>query len=166
MRFKIIPPGVSENSSERRPRRLVQKLALRKARAIASRHPGAWVLGADTVVACQGRILFKPKNRRDCARILRSLNGRWHRVYTGVALVHARTGKAWERVAISKVKARRLAPKELNRLIGKHMDKSGAYAVQDRQDLFIERIQGPLDNVIGLPLSIVRKLLKRTGSRS
>ncbi|MBI4346818.1 MAG: septum formation protein Maf [Elusimicrobia bacterium] len=159
--FRIVPSRVPEDSRERNPRRLAGELALRKAEAVAKRRPGTLVLGADTVVWCAGELLGKPSGREEARRILGRLNGRWHRVYTGVALVDADSGRAWREVALSRVKARRLPDAELDRLAGKHMDKAGAYAVQDREDPFIEKIEGDYDNVVGLPLASVRRLLKR-----
>ncbi|MFH2203199.1 MAG: nucleoside triphosphate pyrophosphatase [Elusimicrobiota bacterium] len=164
--FLIIPAEVSERCAEHAPRRLVVKLALRKARAVAREHPDALVLGADTVVAHRGAVIVKPRSRADSSRILNTLNGKVHRVYTGVALVDGASGKSWTAAAVSKVKARRLPPAELERFIGKHMDKAGAYAVQDRRDPFIERIEGPRDNVIGLPLECVRQLLRRAATQT
>ncbi|MFA6093196.1 MAG: Maf family protein [Elusimicrobiota bacterium] len=160
--FCVLPSDAGEDSSTTEPRKLVLELALRKARSVAqalNRH--ALVLGADTLVVCRGEILAKPLDRADGRRILRMLNGSWHRVYTGVALVDASTGKAWKTACVSRVKARRLAPETLERYVGKHMDKAGAYAVQDQDDPFIERIDGPYDNVVGLPLACVRSLLRR-----
>ncbi len=159
--FSILPSNVSEASCEKNPRKLVSQLALRKALAVARNSPDSLVLGADTVVVYQGRIIVKPKNRKDSARILNNLNGHVHRVYTGVALVDSSTGRSWREVAVSKVKARKLPPEALERFVGKHMDKAGAYAVQDRKDPFIEKITGPRDNVIGLPLQSVRRLLRK-----
>ncbi len=150
--FRVIPSKVDEDCLEKTPRRIVSALALRKARSVAEQKPGSLVLGADTIVVCRGRILLKPRDLEDSRRILGLLNGRWHRVYTGVALVDSRTGKAFCAVALTRVKARRLAGSELDEIAGRHMDKAGAYAVQDESDPFIERIVGPLDNVIGLPI--------------
>ncbi|MBI4385837.1 MAG: Maf-like protein [Elusimicrobia bacterium] len=185
MPFRIVPPKVSENSSQRDIRRLVRELALKKARWVArsigrraggpsagcrsARHaaPAAldriWVLGADTLVACLGKILAKPRNRRDSLRMLSILNGRWHRVYTGVALVHAASRRALRDVTLSRVKARRLSAAALESLAGKHLDNSGSYALQDRRDPFIEKVVGPVDNVIGLPMGCVRRLIRRAG---
>ncbi len=158
--FRIIIPRVGEESPQRRPSRLVATLALRKARSVARKHPGALILGADTIVVHKGRIIQKPTDQKDSQRILKLLNGGWHRVYTGVALIDS-AGKAWRDVAVSRVKARRLPEETLMRFAGRHMDKAGGYAVQDTGDPFIERIVGPLDNVIGLPLDTVKKLLRR-----
>jgi len=162
--FRIAPSRISETSRSREPRALVLELALRKARAVAAGHERGLVLGADTIVFCAGEILFKPQSQKDSARILNLLNGRWHRVYTGVALVDVSSGISWRAVAVTRVKARKLSAAELQSLVGKHMDKAGAYAVQDRSDPFIERIEGDLDNVIGLPLAIVRNLLRKAAS--
>lgn len=162
--FTVSPARVSERSTETRPRKLVDLLALRKARAVAAKNPGTLVLGADTIVVLRGAILGKPRDLADCRRILAGLNGRWHRVYTGVALVDADTGRCWREVAVSRVKARALPDAHLERLVGRHMDKAGAYAVQDADDPFVERIVGPFDNVIGLPLASVRRLLKRASA--
>ena len=158
--FKVVPSRVSERSSVKDPRRLVSLLAERKARSVARGRAGL-VLGADTVVVCRGKILGKPRDLKDSARILSLLNGTWHRVYTGVALVDAGTGKAWKAVVASKVKARKLSPERILSMAGRHMDKAGSYAVQDGKDPFISRIAGPYDNVVGLPLAAVRALLKR-----
>ena len=160
MAFRVIPSGVHERSRETDPRRLVVELALRKALDIARRHPEATVLGADTIVVCQGRILGKPAHHADSLRILRLLNGRWQDVYTGVAVV--REGGRWARTKAvrSRVLARRLSEEQLRRLAGKHLDKAGAYAVQDRNDPFIERIVGDYGNIVGLPLEATRRLLQ------
>lgn len=159
--FRIVPADVSEASREKDPRRLVVLLALRKARAVARRHPAALVLGADTVVVAGGRILGKPADRAEGRAMLDGLNGRWHKVYTGVALVHRGSGLTCSEAAVSRVKARRLPPEALERFAGRHLDKAGGYAVQDLRDPFIEAIEGPRDNVVGLPLDVVRRLLKR-----
>ncbi|MDE1977213.1 MAG: septum formation protein Maf [Elusimicrobia bacterium] len=159
--FKIVPSRVGENVPEKDPRKLVLLLAKKKARAVARRYPKSLVLGSDTVVYCRGEILVKPRNLSDSRRILNLLNGRWHRVYTGVALAVDGGKKIHSEICVSRTKARRLAPEKLQSLAGKHMDKSGSYAMQDKRDPFIEKVIGGKDNVIGLPLSAVRRLLKR-----
>ena len=157
--FRSDPSLIDENIGERNPRRLVAKLARLKALEVARRHPAALVLGADTIVVCAGEILGKPKNLKDAVRMITLQSGRWQRVYTGVALVRGR--RVYAEVAVSKVRARKLDVKKLARLAGKHMDKAGAYAVQDRRDPLVERIVGDRDNVVGLPMRCVRRLLAR-----
>ncbi len=159
--FRIVPSRVGERSAERDPRKLVVLLARRKAKAVARRHPGAIVLGADTLVVCRGRILGKPRNPADSLRILRLLNGRWQRVYTGAAVAIDGGSRIWSTAVGSRVLARRLPQERLAALAGKHMDKAGAYAVQDRDDPFIERVEGDFDNVIGLPVEACGRLLRR-----
>jgi septum formation protein len=157
--FRVDPSDVDENIGERDPRRLVAKLARLKALSVAPRHPGALTLGADTIVVCAGQILGKPKDLADAVRMIELQSGRWQRVYTGVALVQGR--RVFAEVAVSRVRARRLDAERLRRLAGKHMDKAGGYAVQDRADPLVERIVGDRDNVVGLPMRSVRRLLAR-----
>lgn len=161
LRFRVEPSRTGEKSSQRDPRKLVVELALRKARDIARRRPETAVLGADTLVVCCGRILGKPRNQADAQRILGLLNGRWQEVYTGIALVLDGGRRFFTRAVRTRVLARRLPPAALRRLAGKHMDKAGAYAVQDRDDPFIERIDGDHGNVVGLPLKATCALLQR-----
>ena len=157
--FEIVPSDVSERSREKNPRRLVALLAKRKALAVAKLRPDAVVLGADTLVACKGEILGKPKNEKDALRMLKKLSGSWQRVYTGVTVARAGGKKSVSGVAVTRCKARRLPEAELARLAKKHLDKAGAYAVQDQDDPFIETLDGDYDNVVGLPMKLVRKLL-------
>ena len=159
IRFQVAVSGVDENIGESRPRALVLKLARAKALAVAAAHPGRLVLGADTTVVCAGQILNKPESLADAVRMLELQSGRWQRVYTGVALARGR--RVWTGVAVSRVKARRLDASRLKRLAGKHMDKAGGYAVQDRKDPLVERVVGDRDNVVGLPMRVVRRLLAR-----
>lgn len=157
--FRVDPSHVDESTKEKDPRRLVVALARRKALEVAARHSGLPVLGADTIVVCAGEILGKPEDLADAVRMITLQSGRWQRVYTGTALVLGR--RVYTDLAVSKVKARRLDAVRLRRLAGKHMDKAGAYAVQDRHDPLVERIVGDRDNVVGLSMRSVRRLLAR-----
>ena len=157
--FRVDPSRVNEDIGEKNPRRLVVKLARATALEVAARHPGMLVLGADTVVVCAGEILGKPKNMADAFRMITLQSGRRQRVYTGTALVFGR--RVFTDCAVSIVHARRLSSDRLHRLAGKHMDKAGAYAIQDREDPLVERVEGDRDNVTGLPMRSVRRLLAR-----
>jgi septum formation protein len=163
-RFIVHASGVHERTREKNPRRLVLELARRKAKDVAKGYAQALVLGADTIVVCRGEILLKPRNLADSRRILKLLNGRWQRVYTGVAVAVDGGERIFQEAVLSRVKARKLSDERLERLVGKHMDKAGAYAVQDKDDPFIEKIEGELDNVVGLPMKAVRRLLRRAES--
>jgi len=157
--FRVDPSGVDERSREKDPRRLVVRLARAKALDVARRHAGVPVLGADTVVVCAGEILGKPRDLADAVRMITLQSGRLQRVYTGTALVVGR--RVYTDCAVSIVRARRLDAESLRRLAGKHMDKAGAYAIQDRRDPLVARVDGDRDNVTGLPMRSVRRLLAR-----
>ena len=156
--FKIVPSGVSEDSAERDPRRLVLELAERKARDVAAKYPKALVLGADTLVVCRGEILGKPATRPTPGASSTSSTAAGRR---SIPVWRWRRGKVFCEAVSTRVLARRLPEKILRRLAGKHLDKAGAYAVQDQDDPFIERIVGEFDNVVGLPMKAVRRLLRK-----
>ena len=160
MKFDIIPSQTPENSTKKRPAARVKELAVQKAFDVARKYPGAVVIGADTLVYCKGEIIGKPKDRADALRILRKLNGSWQSVYTGVCVMNLEEQKMLFGHDVSKCKARTLSEAELEHLAGKHMDKAGAYAVQDTEDPFIERIVGSRSNVVGFPVEFFQKLFK------
>lgn len=161
IRFRVLPSRVREVSSYRSPGFVVRELAYKKALSVALRHPSSPVLGSDTLVYCKGEILGKPKDHRDAMRILRKLNGSWQSVHTGVALVWPDKGIYLAGSEISRCKARRLSETELRALASKHHDKAGAYAVQDAEDPFIEKTVGRYDNIVGLPMNLVRDFMRR-----
>ena len=159
-KFDIIPSQCAEKSVQKRPSYRVTDLATQKAFDVAKKYPNAVVIGADTLVFCKGEIIGKPKSKKDALRILNKLNGSWQSVYTGVCIMQLSTHKMMYGYEVSKCKARKLSAKELSHLAGKHMDKAGAYAVQDEQDPFIERIVGSRSNVVGFPTEFFQKLFK------
>jgi len=156
-----MPSHILETSSHKRPIRLVQDLALRKAREVAGRLHEGIVLGADTVVVLHGKILGKPRNAKDAGRMLGRLSGTTHRVYTGVALVDAARGESVVSYARSDVRMKKIAKEDHRRLSGRHLDKAGSYAIQEKKDPLARVVKGSYDNVVGLPLSTVRALLKK-----
>lgn len=160
LKFDVIPSQRAEKSTKKRPSARVTELAMQKAFDVAQKYPDAAVIGADTLVYCKGEIIGKPKNVADAKRILRKLNNSWQSVYTGVCVVCLSRKKMLFGHAVSKCKARNLSAEELNHLAGKHMDKAGAYAVQDTQDPFISRIVGSRTNVVGFPTELFEKLWK------
>ena len=143
------------------PHEAVEMLSLKKARAVLPLAPdGAIILAADTVVALDGAILGKPKDEADAKRMLESLSGREHHVYTGVTLLcgdHAVTAHAKTAVHM-----RKIAEEEISAYIatGEPMDKAGAYGIQGRASLFVTGIEGDYANVVGLPLSLVGEILR------
>lgn len=141
-------------------KQVVQTLSLRKAYAVAPRHPKAIVLAADTVVDCDG-ILGKPVDITDAARMLRKLSGRWHDVYTGVCVIFE--GSIHADVAHTRVHFIDWTDDDIACYVatGESMDKAGAYGIQGMAGMFIDRIEGCPHNVMGLPMALTKKLLMR-----
>ncbi len=139
----------------------VQRLARTKAEVVAARHPGEIVLGADTTVVVDGRIIGKPIDIQDARRMIGLLAGRTHKVLTGVALV--KNGNCQVGLQSTSVKFAAMTADEVDFLAeqGDPLDKAGAYAVQAQAALFIEGIEGDYWNVVGLPISLVYRLAAR-----
>ena len=144
---------------------LVMENARRKARAVAALHPGRMVLAADTVVYQDGRVLGKPRDEQDARNMLRRLSGNTHTVYTGVCVIDA-DGREAVNVDASRVEFVVLSEEAISWYIatGEPMDKAGAYAVQGRAGMFVRSISGSYSNVIGLPMALVRDMLRDAGA--
>lgn len=142
------------------PDEYVKTLALRKAQAAANTHPGDVVLGVDTVVVLDGRILGKPQNICDAAQMLRALSGRSHEVFSGFALIG--DGKVYSESVRTTVRFAALSDEEIARYVasGEPMDKAGAYGIQGEGALLVEGISGDYYNVVGLPLQRIYAVLK------
>jgi len=159
--FRAVPPAGEENPgavARGRWAEFVRRAALAKALEVAAREQGL-VLGADTIVVCEGEILGKPSDEGEARRMLRALSGRRHRVYTGVALVRgSRKVVGYER---TEVVFRDLSKKQIDWYVstGEPMDKAGAYAIQGRGAALVRAVRGCYTNVIGLPLPKVFELL-------
>lgn len=161
--FETAAAGIDESEGAgESPADYVERLAREKAVAIARTRLFGLVLGADTTVVADGAILSKPADDEDARRMLRALRGRWHEVLTGVALVRA--GEGLSRVAheLTRVRFRAMSDAEIDWYVstGEPADKAGAYAVQGRAALFIDRIEGDYWNVVGLPVRLVYELAK------
>ena len=147
------------------PENYVQRLAKEKAAAVAETLESGLVLGSDTTVVINKQIIGKPADFEDARRMLQMLSGNWHEVLTGVALVKTDNGNFETQVAYerTRVKFAELSDKEIEFLVqkGEPLDKAGAYAVQAQAALFIERIEGDYWNVVGLPVSLVYRLLEK-----
>ena len=145
------------------PIRYVRRLAEHKAAAVFARHSNQSrliVLGADTTVLCDGKILGKPVDEADAARMLRLLSGKAHQVITGVALVSA--GIVEVAAEVTAVEMIAMTEKQIADYVasGEPMGKAGAYAIQGRAARFIPRIEGCYFNVVGLPLARVSAMLE------
>jgi septum formation protein len=141
----------------------VERLALLKARTLLARHPSDIVLGADTTVVLDGRMLAKPADDAEAAEMLTALSGRIHEVLTGVAIVTSTAERSMvEKTLVSMLPMTR---EEIAWYImsGEQRDKAGAYAIQGRASRFIPRIEGSYSNVVGLPVAAVLQLMKEMG---
>jgi septum formation protein len=159
-KFDVISPATRERTNKKRPSAIVKDLALQKSFAVAALYPDAVVIGGDTLVYCKGQILGKPETRADALRLLRLENGSWQRVYSGLAIIQKSKNKIICGCDITACKARRLSEAALQKIAGKHMDKAGAYAMQDENDMFIERVKGSRDNVVGMPSELFLQMIK------
>lgn len=160
-KFDIISSSIKETTTKKRPFAVVKDLALKKALSVAALYPDALVIAGDTLVYCKGEILGKPKNQKDALRLLNKENGSWQSVYSGLALVCKNKKQILCGYDVSLCKARKLSAETLENLSYKHLDKAGAYAMQDKNDMFIEKVIGSKDNVVGFPSELFKEMIKK-----
>ena len=188
--FEICPAKGEEVITKEAPQEVVVELASQKAREVAAmvktyqeNHTDlvtpqdTLIIGADTVVACpddempdckKSTILGKPKDEEDAFSMLSVLSGRTHSVYTGVSIVFLDvSGKAGEYTFYEKtdVTMRQMDAEEIKRYIdtGEPMDKAGAYGIQGKCAIYIDKIHGDYNNVVGLPVAAIYRELKKLG---
>ena len=160
--FEIIPSGVDERFlAGESPEEHVLRLARAKAEDVAARKKGRWILAADTVVEIDGKILGKPKDRREAKEMLRWLSRRVHRVLTGYCILNSAFPLRKEGEVTTRVKFKPLSEEEICWYIGtaEPFDKAGGYAVQGKGAFMVQQVRGSYTNVVGLPLcEVVRDL--------
>jgi septum formation protein len=162
--FRVVPSLVDETSiRESDPAAFAVAAALLKALDVGERNPSSLILAADTVVNLDGEIFGKPAHLEEARATLRKLSGRTHRVITGVALLHKDEGRSLTAYEESFVRFRRLDETAIESYLDTegHMDKAGSYAIQEVNDAFVEELVGDYDNVVGLPLGLVRGMIER-----
>ena len=163
---EVVPPAVAELSCDfLTPGELARFNARLKAAAVAALNPDATVLGADTIVALGSEVFGKPRDLEDAGRMLSKLVGKTHEVITGIALVEANSGRMTLRAVASTVTFRSLSTTEIDAYLKtvNPLDKAGAYAAQESANIIIDRISGSFTNVVGLPMELVRPLLRSAG---
>ena len=163
--FRVIVSHADEHISETNPGKYVETLAKRKAESVAENiKEDAVVLGADTIVCVDREILGKPEDEEEAKAMIRKIQGRAHEVVTGVALIRKSGAETEERVfsCTTYVHVRPMTEEEVEAYIavGESMDKAGAYAIQGSFGAHIDRFEGDYDNVIGLPVTAVKEVLK------
>lgn len=168
--FKVIPAEVEEDEGKEKgksPVEVVKNNALLKAQKVAEMvlESDSLIIGADTIVVLDGRIIGKPKDERDAINILKKLRGKYHYVFTGVAVLETPEMRFLVSTVKSKVKMRDYSDEEIIRYVatGEPMDKAGAYGIQGKGALLVEKIEGDYYNIVGLPLVRLYNLLERMG---
>lgn len=152
--FEVICADIVEVvPEEAMPQEVVMSLALQKAQAVAAEHKEAVVIGSDTVVALDGKILGKPRSEQEACEMLRSLSGRTHKVFTGVAIVCG--GKVKNFFDETDVEFYSLGDDEIKKYVatGEPTDKAGAYGIQGKGSVLVKRINGDFFSVMGLPIA-------------
>lgn len=162
--FTVIPAEVDEipSGSGYPAPEMVRLNASLKARTVSETHPDSLVIGSDTVVECDGRIFGKPRTADEAAAILRTLSGREHNVMSGVSLNWKNVSLDKSFTVISKVFFKTLSDADIRKYMKlvNVMDKAGAYAIQEHGELILDKLEGSLSNVIGLPVERLRQELE------
>ena len=163
-KFKVVPSSVDEGTFPCEgvaPAEYAKLLALAKASDVAQKHPDSLVIGADTVVDFDGRIVGKPADAKDAERITRMLFSRPHKVITALALVCINRNLKIIEADTTIVYPKPLTDSQIAGHIksGIWRDKAGAYAIQEDNDQFVDHIEGSLTNVMGLPMEMLEQML-------
>lgn len=162
--FRVCPAKGEENAPEGAgPEEIVKALSRAKAAEVSRQFAGNLIIAADTIVYLDGRVLGKPKDEADACAMLASLSGRAHEVYTGVTVMLGEDTLC--EAECTKVFFRELSAEEIDAYVasGDPMDKAGAYGIQGRASLMVERLEGDYFNVMGLPLCRLGQLLNELG---
>lgn len=160
--FTVIPAQFDESSiKERIPEKLVRILAEQKALQVAQQYPDDVVIGCDSVVVSPDNQIFgKPKDREDAKRMLKALSGKTHRVITGGCVLQDGRKSVFHKT--TKVTFAQLSEEDIEWYLdtGEPFDKAGAYGIQGYAGVFVSKINGDFNNVVGLPVQTLRKILQ------
>ena len=166
--IEIVPSSLDEEEMPHpNPVEAAKLLALHKAREVASRLKEGMILGADTLVHLDGRPFGKPKDVDMAREYLRALSGKVHRVTTGLALIEVRGGREELAAETTEVKMHPLSDSDIEAYLesGEPFDKAGAYAIQGKGFILIDKIWGCYTNVVGLPVGRLQELIRRFGAQ-
>jgi septum formation protein len=165
-KFDVIVSDINESdfpAENTEPAEYAKQLALAKANDVAADYPDALVIGADTIADLDGKIIGKPKDPKHAERITRLLFSKPHKVITGLAIVRLKDNLQLIDIDTTVVYPRKMTEQQIARHIksGIWRDKAGAYAIQETDDEFVERIEGSLTNVMGLPVELLTEMLEK-----
>ena len=165
VKFTVCASDAEEEILNLPPAEFVKATALQKGKVVASGLQDALVIAADTVVVIMGRIMGKPANDEEAFAMLSVLSGTFHDVYTGLCIIDMPTGKYYINYARTKVFFKELTPFQIKTYIasGEPFDKAGAYGIQGKGALLVEKIEGCYFNVVGLPVSLLYEAIKEFG---
>ncbi len=163
-KFTVVRPDIDESAfpvAGIEACEYAERLALAKARNVAQKYPDSLVIGADTVVDFEGQIIGKPADAKQAEQITKKLFSKPHKVITGIAIVRLSDGIELYESDTTTVYPKRLTSEQITEHINSESwrDKAGAYAIKENGDEFVQRIEGSLTNVMGLPMALLRRLL-------
>ena len=167
LEYEVMPSKKDEDMTKHlKLSKLSKSLAEQKSDDIFSLTTGdRIVIGSDTIVVAKGKLFGKPKNREEAKYMLKTLSGKWHKVITSLCVNVSRNGeqKKYLTYDICKVKFLKLSDEEIDKYLdcGEYKDKAGAYAIQGKSGMFIEKIYGSYATVIGLPTHLLYQILKK-----
>ncbi len=165
-KFTVVQPDIDESAFPAEGLgacEYAERLALAKAKNVAEKYPDCLVIGADTVADFKGQIIGKPADARQAEQITKKLFSGPHKVITAVAIVRLSDGTELSESETTTVYPKKLTAEQIREHIKSKswQDKAGAYAIKESGDEFVERIDGSLTNVMGLPMELLERLLKK-----
>lgn len=160
--FIVCPTEIEENKTHRNVEELVMALSFEKAYSLWEKFPKDIILGSDTVVSLEGRMMGKPKSREEGREMLLSLSGKTHEVFTGYSLLRKEDGVKMVNYSLCEVTFRELEESLIECYLdrGEYQDKAGAYGIQGLAGIFVEKIHGDYETVVGLPISAIARDLR------
>jgi septum formation protein len=160
--FQSLKPNISEKVNTKNPKFLAVKLAQHKVMSVEQKIKKGIIIGVDTVVVINNRILGKPKNKDDARIMLNLLNGKEHRVISGIYILQKPEYHSIKTSETTKVKFRTFKKQEIDKYLDSKepYDKAGAYGIQGKAGFFVNKINGCYFNVVGLPITKLLKCLK------
>ncbi len=165
--FEIVTPVVhEENIPGESPEDHVKRLSRLKAESVANNHPDSLVVGADTIVVLEHRILGKPKSKLEAKSMLELLSGKTHIVFTGLSMIISTKDIAKSDYDSTRVTVNKLSPEQINHYVGsgEPLDKAGAYGIQGMGSFLVDSYEGELDTVIGFPSKLFKKMYEEVRS--
>ena len=166
LKFEIVPSRYEEDMTMKLPpHKLAMTLARGKAFDVAKRRKSGIIIGVDTFVVLGKQLLGKPKNMDEAKRMLREQSGKTQKIYSGITIIDAKTGKESLDYVVTKIKMKNISKQEIDNYVatGEPLDKAGAFAIQGMGAVFVEKIDGCYYNVMGLPLNRLAQNLKKFG---